>query len=82
MLKTEKPPVDLELKRRIQDLIDYKGGGYNQENVADIIESALKLLKDVEDTGDVRVIQTAIRELRYAFKLFAPYSGARKEQRV
>src|SRR6476659_1972426 len=78
MIKTEKPPVDLELKRRIQDLIDYKGGGYNQENVADIIESALKLLKDVEDTGDVRVIQTAIRELRYAFKLYAPYSNTRK----
>src|SRR5689334_2964323 len=78
MIKTEKPPVDLELKRRIQDLIDYKGGGYNQENVADIIESALKLLKDVEDSGDVRVIQTAIRELRYAFKLFAPYSHIRK----
>src|SRR5437016_5616643 len=78
MLKTEKPPVDVELKRRIQDLIDYKGGGYNQDNVADIIESALKLLKDVEDSCDVRVIQTAIRELRYAFKLFAPYSGTRK----
>src|SRR5207245_11668892 len=78
MLKTEKPPVDLELKRRIQELIEYKGGGYNQENVADIIESALKLLTDVKDTGDVRVIQTAIRELRYAFKLFAPYSQSRK----
>jgi uncharacterized protein (TIGR00730 family) len=78
MIKTEKPPVDPELKRRIQDLIDYKGGGYNEENVADIIESALKLLTDVEDTGDVRVIQTAIRELRYAFKLFAPYSQSRK----
>src|SRR5690242_10965710 len=78
MIKTEKPPVDLELKRRIQDLIDYKGGGFNQESVADIVESALKLLRDVEDSGDVRVIQTAIRELRYAFKLFAPYSGSRK----
>jgi len=70
--------VDPELKRRIQDLIDYKGGGFNEDNVADIIESALKLLTDVEDTGDVRVIQTAIRELRYAFKLFAPYSQSRK----
>src|SRR6267154_3831953 len=78
MLKTEKPPVDPELKRRIQDLIDYKGGGFNEENVADIIESALKLLTDVEDTGDVRVIQTAIRELRYAFKLFAPFAESRK----
>ncbi|PWU17480.1 MAG: cytochrome D ubiquinol oxidase subunit II [Verrucomicrobia bacterium] len=78
MIKVEKPPVDLELKQRIHELIEYKGGGYNQENVADIIENALKLLTDVEDTGDVRVIQTALRELRYAFKLFAPYSETRK----
>src|SRR5712672_3221525 len=78
MIKPEKPPMDPELKRRIQELIDYKGGGFNQESVADIIENALKILNDIEDTGDVRVIQTAIRELRYAFKLFAPYSQSRK----
>ncbi len=78
MIKTEKPPADLELRRRIQDLIDYKGGGFNQESVADIIENALKILSDVEDSGDVRVIQTALRELRYAFRLFAPYSHTRK----
>jgi len=78
MIRTEKPPMDPELKRRIQELIDYKGGGFNQENVADIIENALKLLTDVKDTGDVRVIQTALRELRYAFKLFAPYAHVRK----
>jgi uncharacterized protein (TIGR00730 family) len=78
MTKPEKPPADPELKRRIQELIEYKGGGSNQENVADIIENALKLLADVENGGDVRVIQTALRELRYAFKLFAPYSHVRK----
>src|SRR5580693_9604150 len=78
MIKLEKPPVDPELKRRIEELISYKGGGFNQESVADIIENALKLLTDVEDSGDVRVIQTALRELRYAFKLFAPYSNVRK----
>lgn len=78
MIKLEKPPIDPDLKRRIQDLIDYKGGGFNQESVADIIENALKLLSDVKDSGDVRVIQTALRELRYAFKLFAPYAQSRK----
>jgi uncharacterized protein (TIGR00730 family) len=78
MIKAEKPPIDPELKRRIQELIEYKGGGFNEESVADIIENALKLLKDVEDSGDVRVIQTALRELRFAFKLFAPYSHVRK----
>jgi uncharacterized protein (TIGR00730 family) len=78
MIKTERPPMDPELRRRIQELIAYKGGGFNPEAVEDIIENALKLLKDVEDSGDVRVIQTATRELRYAFKLFAPYADKRK----
>jgi uncharacterized protein (TIGR00730 family) len=78
MSRLEKPPVDPELRRRVQDLIAYSGGGHNEENVADIIENALKLLKHVEHRGDVRVIQTALRELRYAFRLFAPYSKVRK----
>ena len=76
--KQDKPPVDPELKRRIDELIAFKGGGHNPDAVADIIENALKLLTDVEDTGDVRVIQTAVRELRYAYRLFAPYADKRK----
>jgi uncharacterized protein (TIGR00730 family) len=67
-----------ELQKQIQELIKSKGGGYNEAEVADIIENALKLLTDVKDTGDVRVIQTALRELRYSFRLFAPYAGKRK----
>ena len=73
-----KPAGDPELLKRIQEIIQYKGGGYNEPEVADIIENALKLLADVKDTGDVRVIQTAIRELRYSFRLFAPYAAKRK----
>ena len=46
--------------------------------VEDIIANALKLLKDVKDRGDARVIRTAVRELRYAFRLFAPYRETRK----
>jgi uncharacterized protein (TIGR00730 family) len=78
MIKSERASADPELRRRIQELIDYRGGGFNKESVADIIENALKILGDVEDSGDVRVIQTALRELRYAFRLFAPYASARK----
>jgi uncharacterized protein (TIGR00730 family) len=78
MERSEKPPGDPELKRRIQELIALKGGGNHPDLVEDIIENALKILNDVKDRGDVRVIQTGIRELRYAFKLFAPYAGIRK----
>ena len=68
----------VELRNRIRELIELKGGGHNENEVADIIENALKLLTDVQDTGDVRVIQTALRELRYAFRLFEPYAHIRK----
>ena len=74
----KKPVVDPELEKRIWELIKFKGGGFNEAEVADIIANALKLLTDVKDTGDVRVIQTALREMRYAFRLFAPYAGIRK----
>jgi uncharacterized protein (TIGR00730 family) len=74
----DKAAVDPELRRRIRDLITYKGGGHNEDLVEDVIENALKLLKDVEHRGDVRVIQTAVRELRYSFKLFAPFAQYRK----
>src|SRR5579872_7029011 len=78
MRKVEKGGSDPELRRRIEELIAYRGGGFNEQSVADIIENALKLLTDVRHSGDVRVIQTALRELRYAFKLFAPYAHIRK----
>jgi uncharacterized protein (TIGR00730 family) len=74
----ERPPLDPQLQRRIDDLIDFVGGGYNADLVEDLIVQALKLMRDVQHRGDVRVIDTAVRELRYAFKLFAPYVEKRK----
>jgi len=78
MKKSKGKAADPKLKLQIAELIKVKGGGANQAEVADIIENALKLLTDVTDSGDVRVIQTTIRELRYAFRLFAPYNEKRK----
>ncbi len=66
------------LEPQIRALIAAAGGGRNEDLVGDIIETALKLLRDVQHRGDVKVIQTAMRELRYSFKLFEPYSDVRK----
>jgi hypothetical protein len=45
-----KSSAEKELSVRIKELIKLKGGGYNESEVADIIENALKLLTDVQDT--------------------------------
>ena len=80
MENIEKSRVDPALRKRIQELIALQGGkkGANPDLVEEIIVNALKLLTDVKDRGDARVIRTALGELRYAFRLFAPYEETRK----
>src|SRR6516162_183672 len=41
-------------------------------------ETADKLVKDGANRGDVKLVSTALKELRYAFKVFADYRGRRK----
>ena len=48
------------------------------ELVQQIKETADKLLRDKANRGDVKLLSTALRELRYAFKVFAPFRGRRK----
>jgi uncharacterized protein (TIGR00730 family) len=78
MQQLERSPAEIDLRRRIHELIEAKGGGANPDLVTEIIENALKMLRDVPDRGDARVMSTAIRELRLAYKLFGPYSERRK----
>jgi uncharacterized protein (TIGR00730 family) len=46
--------------------------------VQQIKETADKLIRDSANRGDVKLLSTALKELRYAFKVFAGYRGRRK----
>jgi uncharacterized protein (TIGR00730 family) len=46
--------------------------------VGEIIDSAMKLLRDQTNRGDVKLINKSFKELRYALKIFAPYRDVRK----
>ena len=46
--------------------------------VRELVETSLRLLRDGTGTGDLKLLNAALRELRYAFKVFAPYRGVRK----
>jgi uncharacterized protein (TIGR00730 family) len=65
--------------RLILDLLDVAGvpldrrGFYQQ-----LLITALKLNDDEALVGDLRIAATAFKELRYAFKVFAPYRHVRK----
>jgi hypothetical protein len=53
-------------------------GERDDDLVRDIIRTALKILKDNTDRGDVKIMNTALKELRYSFLVFEPYSKYRK----
>jgi uncharacterized protein (TIGR00730 family) len=46
--------------------------------VQQIKETADKLIRDQANRGDVKLLSTALKELRYSFKVFAPYRNHRK----
>jgi uncharacterized protein (TIGR00730 family) len=46
--------------------------------VSELMVSALRLLEDGTPIADIRLLNAAVRELRYAFRIFAPYRGVRK----
>src|SRR5712691_5956076 len=49
-----------------------------EELVQQLKETADKLIRDAANRGDVKLLSTALKELRYAFKVFAPYRRRRK----
>lgn len=68
----------LTLSAQIDDLINRvlpvgSTGARDQDLVHDIINTALKLVKDNTERGDVKMINTALKELRYSFLIFDPY---------
>ena len=46
--------------------------------VQQLKETADKLIRDQANRGDVKLLSTALKELRYAFKVFSPYRHRRK----
>jgi uncharacterized protein (TIGR00730 family) len=44
----------------------------------EILLTALRLVRDGTGIGDLKIINTALKEMRYAFKVFAPYRHVRK----
>ncbi|HEY1600043.1 MAG TPA: TIGR00730 family Rossman fold protein [Pirellulales bacterium] len=73
-----------ELPQEVPSLDTVEGltDTWNADRVSDLIamikDSADKLAADRTSRGDLKILSRAIRELRWAFKVFAPYRSRRK----
>src|SRR6266478_9358403 len=49
-----------------------------EQLVQQLKETADKLIRDRANRGDVKLLSTALKELRYCFKVFGPFHNRRK----
>jgi uncharacterized protein (TIGR00730 family) len=69
---------DAALDQAVADLVDGVAEPANAELVFEIVASALRLGLDHADRGDLKIANAALKEMRHAFHVFAPYRAARK----
>jgi len=69
---------DPELDQRITALLDEVGAAANRDQLFEILATGLGLATDDVDRLDVKIANAALKELRGAFRVFAPYRHIRK----
>jgi len=72
---------DPAFQTRIDELVTECGADPSStigRNIREVILNALKLITDDRDTGEVRLMTAAFKELRYAYNVFADYSDPHK----
>ena len=49
------------------------------EQFREILTTVVKLAKEHDDTGDFKLVNTTLKELRHAMRIFSPYRGPTSE---
>tara|TARA_B100000809_G_scaffold11009_1_gene10326 strand:- start:194 stop:1261 length:1068 start_codon:yes stop_codon:yes gene_type:complete len=74
--KYVKDPQDLVAK--LQELVENRESYPGSELFLQMFERVFRLVGDETYTADLKMLNHALLELRYAFKVFAPYRSVRK----
>jgi uncharacterized protein (TIGR00730 family) len=69
---------DRELDQRLVDLLDAAGATANRDQLFELLATGVRLAGDDADRLDLKIANAALKEMRHAFRLFAPYRGVRK----
>jgi len=80
---TQKIPKEYEIgDKAIDGLIDklakLSSSAETENLLHEILTTAVKLGKESNDKGDLKLVNSALKELRYSFKVFSPYRDVKK----
>ncbi|MBI1869790.1 MAG: LOG family protein [Chlamydiae bacterium] len=75
MKKQQRP---LPSEKEFHHLIELLKKSKENDLLEEIVNTSFKLLEDGTERGDLKIINSALKELRYSFKVFSPYRRVRK----
>jgi hypothetical protein len=70
--------IDPPLDARVRQLVADSGAGKSPELIEEMIITALKMGRDGMGTGDLKLMNRSLKEMRYAAKVFSEYRQFRK----
>ncbi len=68
---------DAELDAAVTALVE-QADAENPDLIFELVVSAVRLARDRADRGDLKIANAALKEMRHAFHVFAPYRSERK----
>ena len=68
----------IDRARAVEEFLDRWAPSEDKDLLADMMINICRLAADKTDRGELKLLNKAFKELRYAFKVFAPYSDVRK----
>jgi uncharacterized protein (TIGR00730 family) len=72
--RTGDPALDAEVASLVEGVADPG----DADLVFELVAASLRLARDHADRGDLKIANAALKEMRHAFQVFAPYRAARK----
>ncbi len=79
--RTQRRADDPDIAATLDNLITELGGkpgSYDARLVREMLVAGLKLIPDGRDTGELKLITAAVKELRYAYRVFGQYTEPHK----
>jgi hypothetical protein len=72
------PELDGLIEQLLARAQERSGAHEGAEHVRQIVVTALRLLAEERDVGDLKLVASAVKELRHAFRVFGPFEDRRK----
>jgi uncharacterized protein (TIGR00730 family) len=75
----EQPKVTLaSIEAQVEEWLRTQSASGNEVFIAEMLRTVLRLTADETNRGDLKILNRALKELRYAFRIFGAYRSVRK----